>query len=213
MQPLRTAEISTNRPKSARQNSPGAALAAAPRTVAALFVNRHGPYKNVAGIEVWDKRKDARQYPGPHRVIAHPPCERWGRFAHGSPQAPGRFTPGDDAGCFLAALLAVKKWGGIIEHPADSAAWFVHGLLPPVPGAGWTIADFEGGWTAQVWQGTYGHPAPKKTWLYANGIQLHSLDWSEPIGYSVPVERLSANKRARTPERFRDALLAMVRAD
>jgi hypothetical protein len=38
---------------------------------------------------------------------------------------------GDDGGCFISALEAVRKWGGVLEHPAASSAWKAFGLKEP----------------------------------------------------------------------------------
>ena len=71
--------------------------------IAALFVETGGCYFDLPGVDPWDKARDARQYSGPHAVVAHPPCERWGRFAtwHG-----GKI--GDDGSCFAAALAEAE---------------------------------------------------------------------------------------------------------
>lgn len=91
-------------------------------TVAALYVERNGIYWNVPGVDPWDETRDARLYAGPWPVVAHPPCQRWGRFWHGSTRKPNQFKMGDDGGCFEAALSAVRKWGGVLEHPESSHA-------------------------------------------------------------------------------------------
>lgn len=51
--------------------------------IAALFVESEGVYYGLPDIDPWPLERDARTYLGPHPVIAHPPCERWGRFWHG----------------------------------------------------------------------------------------------------------------------------------
>ena len=51
--------------------------------IAALFVETNGCYFNIKNVDPWDKTRDARFYRGPHPIIAHPPCERWGKFWHG----------------------------------------------------------------------------------------------------------------------------------
>jgi hypothetical protein len=134
-------------------------------TIAALFVEKNGPYFGLPGVDPWDIARDARKYQGPHPVVAHPPCSSWCQLAPIN-QARYGHPVGADDGCFAAALAAVRTWGGVLEHPANSYAWPAFGLeRPPVDG-GW-IRDIFGGWTCQVAQGHYGHDAAKGTWLYA----------------------------------------------
>jgi len=204
--------------------------------VAALFVETGGTYFGLPDVDPWDRRRDARLYDGPHPVVAHPPCERWGRYWGGSPTTWPRLKLGDDNGCFAAALAAVRKWGGVLEHPEGSHAWrHFHLNIPPRTGA-WVVADWEGGWTCCVEQGAYGHRARKATWLYANGTDLPSLEWGKAPGDFVAFEdgyhsaaeraaakarrvktgachqRLSKRQRAATPEPFRDLLLSIARS-
>jgi hypothetical protein len=145
--------------------------------IAALYVQTGGCYFGLPDIDPWDEKRDARKYAGPWPVVAHPPCERWGRYWSGGPSAKVRRVKGDDGGCFKSALDAVRRWGGVLEHPEASHAWTAHGLIRPrfaghgivggLPYFGWSMADAWGGWTCQVEQGHYGHRARKKTWLYA----------------------------------------------
>lgn len=199
--------------------------------VAALFVDAGGCYAGLPDVDPWPEARDARTYRGPHPVVAHPPCQRWGRYWGGAPKTWPRLKKGDDGGCFAAALASVRKFGGVLEHPEGSHAWRAFGLnLPPHDG-GWVNADFEGGWTCCVEQGWYGHRARKATWLYACGVELPSLKWGPAEGdfvrldegYHSPEERrravktgacqrLSKRQRAATPLAFRDALLAIARS-
>lgn len=199
--------------------------------VAALFVETGGCYFNLEGVDPWDKERDARLYAGPWPVVAHPPCERWGRYWHGSPRKPHQHKLGDDSGCFAAALAAVRRWGGVIEHPAYSHAWRAHGLRWPSRGR-WREADLLGGWTAHVEQAHYGHSARKATWLYAFGCDLPALIWpnAEQRLSPIALERHGYEKarrtgvmayfggkdksklRAATPLAFRDLLLSIARS-
>ena len=198
--------------------------------IAALYVLEDGPYANLPDVEVWGVSRDARLYAGPHPVVAHPPCERWGRYWNGGPSARVRRVKGDDGGCFLMALEAVRRFGGVLEHPAASAAWEAFGLKAPSRAGGWIVADWHGGWTCCVDQGHYGHRAQKATWLYAVGVVLPSLTWSKSDrrvrlddGYHSREERrrairtgtcqrLSKRERAETPAAFRDLLLSIARS-
>lgn len=198
--------------------------------IAALYVETDGCYFGHADVEPWDIQRDARSYSGPHPVVAHPPCQRWGRFATGSTRKPGQYRVGEDSGCFAAALTAVRNYGGVLEHPKDSLAWDYFGIMPP-GGMGWSRADSFGGWTCEVEQGHYGHFSRKPTWLYAVGIDPPSLRWgrAEQRLPAYAVERYGYEKARRigvmaavggkdktkirnaTPPQFRDLLLSMAR--
>lgn len=206
--------------------------------IAALYVDPKGPYSDTPGVDPWDEKRDARLYAGPDPVIAHPPCERWGRFAKGAPGAQ-RFKVGDDGGCFAAALTAVRTWGGVLEHPQGTRAFHHFGL--PLPTAnrrrsdGWTVPDEWGGRSCHVDQGAYGHKAQKPTWLYAVLPSYPEMDWrrtwDQPYriggnGYHSKAVRarakasstfvaqlkpdMPAKERHLTPPAFRNALIGLV---
>lgn len=147
--------------------------------IAALYVQTDGCYANLPGVDLWDEARDARLYPGPWPVVAHPPCTRWCRLAKFVEARHGHKV-GDDGGTFAAALAAVQRWGGVLEHPAFSLAWAAHDLAPP--GAyGWTRGLFGPGWVCEVSQAAYGHRAPKLTWLhYCGDAPPPPLDWARP---------------------------------
>lgn len=198
--------------------------------IAALFVERGGCYFGIDGVDPWDEDRDARLYDGPHRVVAHPPCKRWGRFWHGSTRRPHQFKMGADNGCFSSALASVRAYGGVLEHPADSHAWAWFNLNPPPRSGGWIAADFYGGWTCYVEQGHYGHISRKGTWLYACRVGLPELRWGEGeqrihpralelhgyekarrIGMMAMVGGKDKTKiRDATPVPFRDVLLSIA---
>lgn len=199
--------------------------------IAALFVEPCGVYFGNPDVDPWDKDRDARLYRGPHPVVAHPPCERWGRYWSGGPSARERKILGDDRGCFTAAIRAVRTWGGVLEHPEASHAWFTYGIDAPPKSGGW-IPCVTGGWTCCVEQGHYGHPARKATWLYyvgdvappeliwgpSNGKRLdegfHSREEREAARAAgrKPIPRLSTAENLATPIAFRDVLLSMARS-
>lgn len=146
--------------------------------IAALFVESRGVYAGLPDVDPWDIKRDARTYAGPHPVVAHPPCQRWGRYWHGGPSIKERKTLGDDDGCFASALESVRKFGGVIEHPEASHAWETFKLAAPPKFGGWIRAGDGLGWTCCVEQGNYGHKARKATWLYVVGVNdLPELKW------------------------------------
>jgi hypothetical protein len=149
--------------------------------IAALYVAKNGSYIGLDGVDPWPEDRDARLYRGPYPVVAHPPCQRWGKFWAGQPlfikQTGIRKIKGADGGCFATALASVRAHGGVIEHPLDSHAWAHFGLNKPPRAGGWIKADDLGGWTCCVEQGRYGHYARKPTWLYAFDCVLPELDW------------------------------------
>lgn len=202
-------------------------------TVAALFVQRDGCYWNLPGVDPWDEARDARRYAGPYPAVAHPPCQRWGRYSENHPIKGRTARTGDDGGCFAHALWAVRQFGGVIEHPKDSKAFVgEHSYNLGRPSReGWTRSWDGIGWICQVEQGHYGHFSRKPTWLYAVSCNLLSLRWgrSEQRLPAYAVERYGYEKARRigvmaavggkdktrireaTPEPFRDILISIAR--
>lgn len=191
--------------------------------IAALFVETNGCYFGIPGVDPWDIQRDARNYSGPWPVVAHPPCERWGRFAKGS-MTRQIHQVGDDGGCFESALRSLCMFGGVLEHPAHSKAWDRYGIPKP-PKAGWAKAG-PALWVCEVEQGHYGHKAREKTWLLACGKKPPELVWG-PAPQRLPEKRLAergyesarrcgvianmcSKHRQRTPHEFRDLLIRIA---
>jgi hypothetical protein len=165
--------------------------------VAALYVETGGVYYGIPDVDPWDEARDTRLYAGPWPVVAHPPCARWSRLA-GFTEARFGLKRGEDGGCFEAALRSVREFGGVLEHPAHSAAWARYGLPKPSTFDGWT-AGTCGGWSCYVEQGRYGLPVKKATWLYASGVELPDLEW----GYEADADGTGAGGMDEWRDRFK----------
>ena len=185
--------------------------------IAALYVQTNGIYFNKPEIDPWDEKRDARLYAGPFPVIAHPPCNRWCQLAYLNQKLHGHKV-GDDGGCFEAALVAVRRYGGVLEHPSRSLAWKHFNLPKPQLGC-WVQHNNE--WVTEVCQGAYGHKALKKTWLLVVSNQKPpDLDWSVPIVFGQisrfthkgksKLTPLSKKEASATPAFFLDLLIRLV---
>ena len=165
---------------------------------AALYVDPdRGPYRAM-GLDLWCAARDARGYPGPGPVVAHPPCEAWGRFKWRARQ--------DRRDLALIAVDQVRRWGGILEHPAHSDLWGAARL--PRPGE---LPDPWGGWSLSVEQGWWGHEAPKATWLYLVGVDPNRVIL--PACRPTPAGRIEAMPRSRrhvTPPDFAVWLVSLL---
>ena len=125
--------------------------------IAALYVESRGVYAGLPDVDLWDRDRDARTYAGPWPVVAHPPGARWGRSWGGNPTQQPRLVLGDDEGCFAAALLdAVRRHGGVLEHPEASPAWT--GLRTPhaTESRRVVVTAWQGEWTCCVEKDTTG---------------------------------------------------------
>jgi len=146
-----------------KANSGSVQRSVRPCDVAALFCRSDSVYKTISGVDVWDKQRDARNWPGGRPIIAHPPCRAWGQLrAFANPEL------GEKELALLAVRL-VRENGGVLEHPARSTLWPVAGL--PEPGE----RDNWGGWTMAFPQLWFGHRANKATRLYIVGCQPKDL--------------------------------------
>jgi hypothetical protein len=180
--------------------------------VAALFVDSKGPYPKI--VEHWyDEARDACTYAGPWPVVVHPPCGPWGHLRHlckrqhEAPLAP-------------LAVQFVRRFGGVLEHPAHSKLWDWCPL--PRPGE---APDRFGGRTFEVNQCDFGHVARKRTWLYVVGVDelgplppprepTHWVSGSRtakrgPVPPGIKV--CSARQRRRTPPEFALWLVNLAR--
>lgn len=193
-------------------------LRAATNKVSALFVAADGLYPTLVA-DCWDEVRDARNYDGPLPVVAHPPCQLWVNLASVNYKryGGGHNRPGNDHGCFESALASIRRWGGVLEHPADSHAWAAHDLLAP--------RDIDDGWrqtalcewTCEVWQSAYGHPARKRTWLYYCGL-VPPLEarWDRPVGthqvgwFDRNKPTLGKKDASATPEAFARFLIELA---
>lgn len=192
-------------------------------TVAALYCDPRGPYAGLPDVDLWDEFRDARLYQGPRSVVAHPPCSRWCQLA-GVVEARYGHKRGEDGGCFESALKSVRRFGGVLEHPAYSLAWPRFDLPTPPVNGGW-VRGICGGWSCHVEQGHYGHPARKATWLYAFGVpDLPMLRWGKSTGRALVSwlnnhgtqhdtrPRVGKKQASATPPAFRDVLLSIARS-
>jgi len=185
-----------------------------PARVAALFVEAGGCYSNLPHVDAWDRQRDARLYTGPWPVVAHPPCERWHQLSAVNHKRWG-YVIDADSGCFVSALASVRRFGGVLEHPAESRAFKHHGIPEPVAGE-WQ-STIDGDWVVEVWQSAFGHRARKRTWLLYHGASLPpAIEWKRVPGlmqigfFDRRLHQLPKRETAATPEPFRDLLLSIA---
>lgn len=134
------------------------------REVSALFVRQDSVYKTMPGVDAYDIDRDARLWAGGCPVVAHPPCRSWGRLRQfAKPRS-------DEKALGPWAVEQVRRFGGVLEHPAESTL-FAHCHMPR-PGQ---FPDEFGGYTIEVNQFHFGHRAEKATWLYIVGCEPDDL--------------------------------------
>jgi hypothetical protein len=185
-------------------------------TVAALYIDPRGPYPKMAGVDCWDATRDARLYDGPHPVVAHPPCGPWSAFKH--------LNRHQTKDCAIRAVEQVRAFGGVLEHPANSALF--RALRLPLPGE---FPDSAGGYTIKVDQLHWGHVAHKWTWLYFVNVPRGALtpppfpdrkpthDLMGARGRNAGAKReglreASQELRRRTPIAFAEWLVSLARS-
>ncbi len=132
-------------------------------TVAALFVRADSVYKTMPGVDAWDAERDARAWPGGCPIVAHPPCRAWGRLRHFAKPRP------DEKELARWSIAQIRKWGGVLEHPAASLLWPDQKLAEP------GCIDAYGGRTIEVDQFRWGHKAEKLTRFYVVGLRYPEL--------------------------------------
>ncbi len=144
------------------------------RRVSALYVSSIGPYPRLVH-DVWTVARDARHYKGPLPVIVHPPCGPWGKLRANCTK--------QDPLLAICAVDQVRRWGGVLEHPAHSLLFSDPRCMLPRPLEG---PDVCGGHTFHVDQVWLGHKCRKSTWLYVVRSQearmaKHDTSWVERV--------------------------------
>lgn len=180
--------------------------------ITVLFARKDSYYKQIPGCDVFDIDRDARRWPGGGPAVAHPPCRAWGQLAMFA-------KPREDENALAPwAVDQIRKFGGVLEHPAGSKLW--PALELPEPGK----RDEFGGWTLPVHQHWWGHRAEKKTRLYIVGCEPKDIPGmplriDEPthvigdVGRSGKGKRPEVSKaeREHTPPAFAHWLVELAR--
>lgn len=185
--------------------------------VVALYVDPRGPYPGLVR-EWYDAARNAMTYRGGLPVVAHPPCGPWSRLSQLHKSA-------EELALAPHAVAVVQRCGGVLEHPKGSMLWEACKLPQP-----WVGEDSFGGFTIEVQQVNWGHPARKRTWLYIVGLgpgRLPAMPMArEPThwasggrtrssrqGSPVPpgIKVCSAQQRRRTPTDFARWLIEVAR--
>lgn len=166
--------------------------------VAVLYARSNSIYNTIDGVDVWDKKRDARLYRGNYPVIAHPPCGQWGRLRQFA-------IPNEEEKAFaIHAVNQVRRCGGVLEHPRSSTLW--EAMKLPLSNQ----VDEYGGWTMGIKQGWAGHNAIKSTWLYIVGcefVRLPGITFETNVVANKTVNNMGRAEREATP---RDLALWLV---
>ncbi|MEZ5544687.1 MAG: hypothetical protein R3F10_05795 [Lysobacteraceae bacterium] len=120
------------------------------RPVAALFVRSDSVYKSMPDVDAYDAGRDALTAVGV-RFVAHPPCRSWSKLRAFVSRNFG------ESELALFAIDQVRRFGGVLEHPAGSLLWR-RSDMPPL---GTSIMDRHGGFFLAIPQRWFGHRAEK----------------------------------------------------
>ena len=164
------------------------------RQIAVLFARRDSIYFSLADCDVWDAARNALLWPGGVPCIAHPPCRLWGQLRQFSS------APAEEKDLGPWAIAQVRRWGGVVEHPASSGLWAATGCPTPAQGH-----DRYEGWTLGIHQYWFGHRACKPTWLYIVGCEPSATppvplvlgEAMHVIGRKRPYAKPEVSKRER----------------
>jgi len=127
-------------------------------------------------LEIYDKKRDCRNFQFDCPVITHAPCAQWSRLH--------KFATPNEEEKNLAwfCLAAVNQCGGIFEHPAGSHFFRAAALEKK------KIYSVNLSW--------FGYTAAKRTYLYYNSLSL----LSHPLSFDAHTNCVSTSKIRRLPE-------------
>lgn len=162
------------------------------RTVAVLCVSARSIYKSMPGVDCYDADRDVRTFCGGTPVVCHPPCRLWSAFCAHQAKAPATERE-------LGPLCVdhLRKWGGVLEHPAHSRLFGYCALPKP----GWATRGSL--WTIEVLQAWWGDSRTKTTWLCFSGVNPNDIQLPlrlhDPKGDRRRWQLMSKSQRSKTP--------------
>jgi len=174
--------------------------------IAALCVAPNSVYKTMRDVDAYDSKRDVRTFQGGMPIVAHPPCRAWSAYtSHQAKPSLGEA----ELGLLCADLL--RRWGGVLEHPAHSRLF--HAASLPLPGQ--RIGDL---FTVPVLQAWWGYPMKKATWLCFSRIDVASLDFPyiehdsrSGVGDRRRQQVMSKHQRAATHPALAEFLVSAAR--
>lgn len=157
--------------------------------ISVLCANKDSIYKTFPDLDVWDAARNAYNFTGENRIIAHPPCQQWSRLK--------RFAKDNESEKGLAwfCLEMVLQNGGVLEHPSGSSFFAAAGIPKS------KIYSIDQHW--------FGFPCRKRTYLF-----FHKC---KPIEYKLrfdaiekKVDQLHSSRRSDTTKEFAEWLIKCV---
>jgi hypothetical protein len=145
--------------------------------IAALYVETDGCYFGLPDVDPWDEQRDARLYGGPWPVVAHSPCERWGRGSGSrSDSASARHSQDQRRRWRLLQVgqgCRPQRGAACASIRGDLMALAHFGLTDSA--ADWRLGAggrFGGGWTAAWSRAATATTLASPLWLYVKGPML-----------------------------------------
>jgi len=166
--------------------------------IAALFVREDSHYKEIPGVDAYDHKRDALSWSGGCPAVFHPPCRAWGKYKSKALPRPG------EKDLARWSMSMVRRFGGVIEHPASSDLWKEFNCLS------YGLRDEFGGVLFPVYQSWFGHRGQKETALYLVGAPVPALHHCKSNHELVPVENMGRAERERTPPAFAQWLVELA---
>lgn len=151
------------------------------KDISVLCVMDNSNYFKIPNLDLWTEKRNAYQYTGNNKIIAHPPCQQWSKLKS--------FAKGNKEEKELALFCweKVNQNGGILEHPIGSSLF--------------KYVNADRGKMFKVYQSWFGFPAQKPTILYCHNVQL----LASPICFDLvqkKVSQIAYRKRSLMPLEF-----------
>lgn len=178
------------------------------KLIAVLCVQPQSFYKTMPGVIAFDRHADARTFAGKEPCLGHPPCRTFSRWCQNQVKAAPEVIKAERAlGVWVAHKI--RENGGILEQPALSDLFLCADL--PLPGK----SKDPMSWSIEVWQGWWGFPQIKRTWLYFSKIPPAAVNFPFRLMGRGRDKRtwqvMSQTQRAKTHPAFAEWLVEHAR--